>query len=133
MNKKEEHPAFEKGFVSSFLVGEDGNVYEGRGWSKQGAHAPNFNSRSIGIAVIGNFMSEFPSSCPLPAITAYSVKCDFNDNLLPLAISNVALSILSSGVPQWQFLNDISIFFCRVSDKFDVSTKEILELKDELR
>jgi peptidoglycan recognition protein len=24
----------------NFIVGEDGNVYEGRGWTKVGAHAP---------------------------------------------------------------------------------------------
>ncbi|KAF4520936.1 hypothetical protein B566_EDAN008911 [Ephemera danica] len=27
----------------SFLVGEDGNAYEGRGWSNVGAHAPGYN------------------------------------------------------------------------------------------
>lgn len=32
----------------NFVVGEDGLVYEGRGWSTVGAHAPNFNSNSIG-------------------------------------------------------------------------------------
>ena len=34
----------------NFLVGEDGRVYEGRGWYRQGAHALNFNSNSIGKA-----------------------------------------------------------------------------------
>lgn len=33
----------------SFIVGEDGNVYEGRGWRRVGAHAPNYNSNSIGF------------------------------------------------------------------------------------
>jgi len=42
----------------NFVVGEDGNIYEGRGWTKQGAHAVNWNSRSIGIAVIGDFTSK---------------------------------------------------------------------------
>jgi N-acetylmuramoyl-L-alanine amidase len=42
----------------NFVVGEDGNVYEGRGWTRVGAHAVNWNSRSIGIAVIGDFTSE---------------------------------------------------------------------------
>jgi N-acetylmuramoyl-L-alanine amidase. len=39
----------------NFVVGEDGNVYEGRGWGYVGAHAPNYNSRSIGICIIGDF------------------------------------------------------------------------------
>jgi N-acetylmuramoyl-L-alanine amidase len=32
----------------NFIVGEDGNVYEGRGWGIVGAHAPGFNSYSLG-------------------------------------------------------------------------------------
>ena len=32
----------------NFLVGEDGNIYEGRGWGKVGAHARGHNSDSIG-------------------------------------------------------------------------------------
>ncbi|CAD6996300.1 unnamed protein product [Ceratitis capitata] len=44
----------------SFAVGGDGNVYEGRGYEVVGAHAPNYNSRSIGLLLIGNFMDELP-------------------------------------------------------------------------
>ncbi|XP_011197145.2 peptidoglycan-recognition protein LB [Zeugodacus cucurbitae] len=44
----------------SFAVGGDGNVYEGRGYDVVGAHAPNYNSRSIGLLLIGNFMEELP-------------------------------------------------------------------------
>ncbi|KAF3428666.1 hypothetical protein E2986_14107 [Frieseomelitta varia] len=39
----------------NFLVGEDGNVYEGRGWGKHGSHSKPYNSKSIGICIIGNF------------------------------------------------------------------------------
>ncbi|PSN46119.1 hypothetical protein C0J52_12080 [Blattella germanica] len=39
----------------NFIIGEDGNVYEGRGWNIVGAHAPTFNDRSIGICIIGDF------------------------------------------------------------------------------
>jgi peptidoglycan recognition protein len=39
----------------NFLVGEDGNVYEGRGWDKVGAHAPGYNFNSIGVCFIGTF------------------------------------------------------------------------------
>jgi len=38
-----------------FVVGEEGNVYERRGWTSVGAHAAGCNSRSIGIAFIGDF------------------------------------------------------------------------------
>lgn len=39
----------------SFLVGGDGNVYEGVGFHKVGAHTRGYNTRSLGIAFIGNF------------------------------------------------------------------------------
>ncbi|CAG0895685.1 unnamed protein product, partial [Darwinula stevensoni] len=42
--------------LRTFLVGEDGSVYEGRGWDRVGAHALNYNTRSIGISILGNFM-----------------------------------------------------------------------------
>lgn len=46
----------------NFLVGEDGNVYEGRGWEAVGAHAPTYNTRSIGICIIGDFTGTGNSS-----------------------------------------------------------------------
>ena len=49
----------------NFLVGEDGNIYEGRGWMKRGAHAPDYNSESIGICVIGDFTSKMTRKIPL--------------------------------------------------------------------
>uniref|UniRef100_A0A1Y1LQB5 Peptidoglycan-recognition protein n=1 Tax=Photinus pyralis TaxID=7054 RepID=A0A1Y1LQB5_PHOPY len=52
----------------NFLVGEDGNVYEGRGWGKVGAHAPGYNTRSIGICVIGNYESRLPNRAALEAV-----------------------------------------------------------------
>lgn len=39
----------------NFLIGEDGNVYEGRGWNYVGAHAPGYNTQSIGICILGDF------------------------------------------------------------------------------
>ncbi|CAH1798702.1 unnamed protein product [Owenia fusiformis] len=40
----------------SFLVGEDGMAYEGRGFTTVGAHTRGYNSRAIAISVMGNFM-----------------------------------------------------------------------------
>ncbi|XP_042556228.1 peptidoglycan recognition protein 1 [Dipodomys spectabilis] len=45
----------------NFLIGEDGLVYEGRGWRTKGAHSgPAWNSLSIGIAFMGNYMERAP-------------------------------------------------------------------------
>lgn len=43
----------------NFIIGEDGNVYEGRGWKYLGTHAPAYNGQSIGICVIGDFTSKY--------------------------------------------------------------------------
>ncbi|CAM5173092.1 unnamed protein product, partial [Eretmochelys imbricata] len=39
----------------SFLVGEDGRVYKGRGWRTRRAHARNWSHKSLGISFMGNF------------------------------------------------------------------------------
>nr|AUI10911.1 peptidoglycan recognition protein 1 [Andrias davidianus] len=59
----------------SFLVGEDGNVYEGRGWNKVGAHAlGGMNPKSIGISVIGSFSSRKPNLAALNAVKSL-IRC----------------------------------------------------------
>ncbi|XP_053975324.1 peptidoglycan-recognition protein SA-like [Hylaeus volcanicus] len=45
----------------SFLIGGDGNIYEGAGWNQEGAHTYGYNKRSIGIAFIGNFHEKLAS------------------------------------------------------------------------
>ena len=45
----------------NFLVGGDGRVYVGRGWTRLGAHNRGYNSQSIGIAFLGTFNTETPS------------------------------------------------------------------------
>ncbi|XP_076293583.1 peptidoglycan recognition protein S3 [Lasioglossum baleicum] len=51
----------------SFLIGGDGNVYEGAGWNREGAHTIGYNKRSIGIAFIGNFQDTSASEKMLNA------------------------------------------------------------------
>lgn len=52
----------------NFLVGEDGNVYEGRGWDVIGAHTGKWNPVSYGISVIGNFMAKVPNAAAQNAV-----------------------------------------------------------------
>jgi peptidoglycan-recognition protein LB len=42
----------------SFLVGGDERIYTGRGYNTIGAHAPRYNTNSIGICLIGDWSSE---------------------------------------------------------------------------
>ncbi|XP_076163182.1 peptidoglycan recognition protein S3 isoform X2 [Ptiloglossa arizonensis] len=51
----------------SFLIGGDGNVYEGCSWNQEGAHTYGYNKKSIGIAFIGNFQENFASDKMLEA------------------------------------------------------------------
>nr|XP_034328898.1 peptidoglycan-recognition protein SC2 isoform X1 [Crassostrea gigas] len=52
----------------SFLVGEDGAVYEGRGWHHVGAHTQGYNSRGFAASVMGSFMHRKPNDAALNAI-----------------------------------------------------------------
>ncbi|XP_072286670.1 peptidoglycan recognition protein 1-like [Pyxicephalus adspersus] len=46
----------------NFLIGEDGAVYEGRGWKTNGGHASNYNSISTGIGFIGSYTNHVPNT-----------------------------------------------------------------------
>ncbi|KAI4481861.1 hypothetical protein M0804_009382 [Polistes exclamans] len=70
----------------NFVIGEDGNIYEGRGWNKVGAHAPGYNFQSIGICVIGDFSDFLPNAAALRALNSLiscgvslgKIKLDYN-------------------------------------------------------
>ncbi|KAM9326279.1 peptidoglycan recognition protein 1-like [Gastrophryne carolinensis] len=51
----------------NFLIGEDGRVYEGRGWRTLGTHSGEHNGRSIAISFMGNFMGRAPNMAALSA------------------------------------------------------------------
>ncbi|KAJ9599613.1 hypothetical protein L9F63_009930 [Diploptera punctata] len=57
-----------------FVIGGTGEIYEGRGWDVVGTHAPNYNSRSVGIAFIGDFREEVPTDEMLKAAKDI-IKC----------------------------------------------------------
>lgn len=54
----------------SFLVGQDGNVYEGRGWHHVGAHTQGYNSRGFAASFMGNFMTHLPNAASMNAVKA---------------------------------------------------------------
>lgn len=45
----------------NFLIGCDGNIYEGRGWNVVGAHTRKYNRKSVGISFIGCFNDKLPT------------------------------------------------------------------------
>ncbi|XP_067649910.1 peptidoglycan recognition protein 1-like [Haliotis asinina] len=52
----------------SFLIGEDGNAYEGRGWDIVGAHTKGYNSDGLGFCIMGNYMERLPDSKALDTV-----------------------------------------------------------------
>ncbi|XP_065341679.1 peptidoglycan-recognition protein SC2-like [Cloeon dipterum] len=66
----------------SFLIGEDGNIYEGRGWDRIGAHAIKYNTNSIGVCFVGDFTDRLPEDVALQAFYKL-VSCSIKMNFLP--------------------------------------------------
>lgn len=60
------HQFYDIGY--NFLIGGDGQVYEGRGWDKEGAHSKGYNHLTLGIAFIGNYMTVEPTKQQLDAL-----------------------------------------------------------------
>ena len=44
----------------SYLVCEDGRVYEGRGWNVEGAHTLGYDDIAIGVCIIGDYTTRLP-------------------------------------------------------------------------
>ncbi|XP_072043746.1 uncharacterized protein [Amphiura filiformis] len=58
----------------SFLAGGDGQIYEGRGWDKEGAHTAGYNSVGLAFSFIGDFSSKLPDTAALKAV-ANAIQC----------------------------------------------------------
>ncbi|XP_052786041.1 peptidoglycan recognition protein 1-like [Mya arenaria] len=65
----------------SFVVGEDGNVYEARGWDSVGAHTLNYNSVGLAICVIGDFTHRVPNDAALNAVKQL-IQCGLDNHKL---------------------------------------------------
>ena len=52
----------------NFLIGEDGNVYVGRGWTNQGAHTLGKNNIGYGVVIFGNFKVDRPNDKAMNAM-----------------------------------------------------------------
>jgi hypothetical protein len=48
-----------------FLVGKTGAIYEGRDWTVRGTHVESYNTGTLGICLLGNFMVEQPTDAQL--------------------------------------------------------------------
>lgn len=58
----------------SFMIDDLGNIYEGRGWARSGAHTFGYNSRGYAAAWLGDSNVSLPSYA---ALTAYATLIDW--------------------------------------------------------
>ncbi|NP_445825.1 peptidoglycan recognition protein 1 precursor [Rattus norvegicus] len=66
----------------NFLIGEDGHVYEGRGWTIKGDHTgPIWNPMSIGITFMGDYSHRVPAKRALRAALNL-LKCGVSEGFL---------------------------------------------------
>lgn len=59
----------------SFVAGSDGNLYEGRGWHRQGAHTLGHNTIGYGVSFIGDYTSCLPSQHSMGLVRDNLAKC----------------------------------------------------------
>ena len=58
----------------SWLVGQSGNIYEGRGWGVAGGHTDGWNDRAHAVCFIGNSDVDQPTSAALASILAVKAE-----------------------------------------------------------
>eukprot|EP00916_Digyalum_oweni_P001805 GHVL01003472.1.p1 GENE.GHVL01003472.1~~GHVL01003472.1.p1 ORF type:complete len:213 (+),score=-6.51 GHVL01003472.1:84-722(+) len=58
----------------SFLIGEDGMAYEGRGWTNVGGHTKGHNHDGLGFCVIGDYTHRVPDAAALNTLQAL-IQC----------------------------------------------------------
>ncbi|XP_070791380.1 N-acetylmuramoyl-L-alanine amidase [Pituophis catenifer annectens] len=59
----------------SFVFGNDGYLYQGRGWHWVGAHTRGYNSKGYGISFIGDYMKILPDSYELELMKNNFIQC----------------------------------------------------------
>lgn len=94
----------------NFLIGGDGQVYEGRGWNTLGAHATSWNSKSIGISFMGNYNSE---CCETEYLAPFYQINDFNssaDNVPTTAQIAAAKALLADAVSRGQIKSNYILY-----------------------
>ena len=116
----------------NYLVGEDGNIYEGRGWRKVGAHTYGYNKISIAICVLGNFVDKSPKTTAINA-----TKCLIKDALFDGILSedfemfghmDVGRT-LSPGQKLYDNITLFPQFSTKVMQKYDGQKQERIDLR----
>ncbi|XP_018331133.1 peptidoglycan recognition protein-like [Agrilus planipennis] len=84
----------------NFIVGGDGKVYEGRGWTGVGSHTFGYNRKSLGIAITGDFKTKIPYKAQIKAckeLIKMGVMLGYIDKNYKLFGASQLVSTLSPG------------------------------------
>jgi peptidoglycan hydrolase-like protein with peptidoglycan-binding domain len=52
----------------NFLIGPDGRCFTGRDWGYVGAHATGYNTATIGVCLIGDYMTHMPTAAAISSL-----------------------------------------------------------------
>lgn len=100
----------------NFLIANGGNVFVGIGWHRVGAHTRGYNSKSIGIAFIGDFSKELPTAKALRSVNKL-LQCGVDlGELDPDYLLYGARQLTATASPGKALFNDIKDW-----DHFDPS------------
>lgn len=58
----------------NFLIGEDGQAYEGRAWDRIGAHTYGWNDVAVAFSIMGDYSHKLPNEEALDAVQAM-IEC----------------------------------------------------------
>lgn len=72
-----------------FLVGEDNNIYEGRGWGRLGQNIDQFTNQAINIGYIGTFATTTPAESAAALLDSL-VNCGVSAGALAQNVEVVA-------------------------------------------
>jgi len=96
---------------SNFLVGGDGNIYEGRGWGRRSPHEGFSNNRNIDITFIGDF-SVYDVPTPAQASAAEEVVAwglrqgHISQNYSLIAHNATGVPTLSPGINVYRIISE---------------------------
>ena len=92
----------------SFVVGGDGNVYEGRGWDVTNMHSGFVKRCNIGISFIGNFVHDTPTNGQIEAaqeLIELGVRLGKVAENYKLVAMNETFNTLSPGVVVYNIIS----------------------------
>ncbi|XP_069364814.1 peptidoglycan recognition protein-like isoform X1 [Maniola hyperantus] len=65
----------------NFLIGNDGRVYEGRGWNIEGAHTFGYNRCSLGVGFIGDYREDILNHARVTASQLNRTRMMFDEGV----------------------------------------------------